>query len=291
MAARSMITMGKAAGTAALAGLVALAHPAAAADMSLRGSLPAYEDTGPNWSGIYGGVHGGIGSMTADTQAMAQRESRRLLNGLYYLNPPSGTPAPDFINVDPVRSSPVMFGVFAGYQQQYEDAVIGFEVDYTRVASGGGGSRSWTQPFSVLYAQTGYTDAFSQSTTVRASITDYVTARLRGGWAYGRVMPYITGGLALVRGNTSVTYQAGASRIDTDATDAVDWTSPYGDIVNSTRSSNGTIGFGYVMGTGVEALLTNNIFARAEYQFLRVPSMGGVPLTLHTIRAGVGIKY
>ena len=64
MAARSMITMGKAAGTAALAGLVALAHPAAAADMSLRGSLPAYEDTGPNWSGIYGGVHGGIGSMT-----------------------------------------------------------------------------------------------------------------------------------------------------------------------------------------------------------------------------------
>ena len=92
-------------------------------------------------------------------------------------------------------------------------------------------------------------------------------------------------------GNTSVTYQAGASRIDTDATDAVDWTSPYGDIVNSTRSSNGTIGFGYVMGTGVEALLTNNIFARAEYQFLRVPSMGGVPLTLHTIRAGVGIKY
>lgn len=290
MAARSTITMSKAAAAAMLAGLLAFATPAGAADMALRGSLPAYEDTGPNWSGIYGGVHGGIGSMTADTQAVARREAERLLNGLYYLNPTGGVAAPQFINIDPVRASPLLFGVFAGYQQQYEDAVIGFEVDYTRV-SRGGGTRSWAQPFGVLYAQTGFTDSFSQRADVRATITDYVTARLRGGWAYGRVMPYMTGGLALVRGNTSVTYRAGISRIDTDATDAVDWTSAYSDIVNSTRTSNGTIGFGFVVGTGVEALLTNNIFARAEYQFLRVPSMGGLPVTLHTVRAGIGIKY
>ncbi len=287
MTARSTMTTG----LAALAVTLAVTTAGQTADMALRGSLPAFEDTAPNWTGVYGGIQGGIGSMTADTQAMARREAERLLNGLYYLNPPSGVAAPTFINVDPVRGTPVMFGVFAGYQAQFEDAVIGFEFDYNRIASGGGGARTWTQPFSVLYAQTGFTDAFSQSTTVRASLTDYFTARMRAGWAYGRVMPYITAGLALARGNTSVSYRAGYERIDTDATDAVDWTQAYGDLVNSTRSSNGVIGFGFALGTGVEALITNNIFARAEYQFLRIPSMGGVPVTMHAIRAGVGIKY
>ena len=287
MTARSTITTA----AAVLAATLTMMDAGRAADMALRGSLPAYEDTGPNWTGVYGGVHGGIGSMTADTQAMARREAERLLNGLYYLNPTSGTAAPEFINVDPVRSTPVMFGVFAGYQAQFEDAVIGFEVDYSRIARGGGGSRSWTQPFAVLYTQTGFTDAFSQSTTVRATLTDYFTARLRAGWAYGRIMPYLTGGLAIARGNTSVSYQAGYERIDTDATDSVTWTQPYADLVNSTRTSNGVVGFGFALGTGVEALITNNIFARAEYQYLRIPSLGGVPVTLHAVRAGVGLKY
>lgn len=290
MTARSTIILSAAALAAALA-------PATAADMSLRGSMPAYEATGPNWGGLYGGVHGGIGSLNMDAQGMARREAERLLTGLTFLNPPSGgTPAPQFINIDPIRSSPKVFGVFAGYQAQFEDAVFGFEVDYNRVASGGGGVRNWAQPFSVLYANgTAFTDSFSQSATVRASVTDYVTARLRAGWAYGRIMPYMTAGFALVRGNTSVTYTAGYSRIDTDATDGVDWTQPYAEITPAaplnTRSANGVVGFGGVVGTGIEALITDNIFVRGEYQFIRVPSLGGVPLSLHTVRAGVGIKY
>ncbi len=290
MTARSNTMTGWIAAAAVLAGGLALSQPVRAADMALRGSLPAYEETGPNWSGFYIGAHGGIGAMTVDTQAAARREAERLLNGLYYLNPTGGTPLPQLINMDPARASPVIFGIFAGYQQQYEDAVLGFEVDYNRVSRSGTASRTWSQPFPVLYAQTGYTDSVSQSATVRATLTDYVTARLRGGWALGRVMPYITGGIALARGNTQVSYQSGFTRIDTDATDTVNWNAA-GIIVNSTRDNNGTIGVGFVLGTGVEALITNNIFARAEYQYLRVPSMGGVPLTLQVVRAGVGIKY
>ncbi len=294
MTARAKIGIGI---TALAATLAWAGGPAGAADMSLRGSMPAYETNGPNWGGIYGGVHGGIGSVNMDAQGMARREAERLLTGLMYLNPPSGgTPAPQFINMDPIRSSPKVFGIFVGYQAQFEDAVIGVEFDYNRVAGGGGGVRNWAQPFSVLYPSgAGYTDAFSQSATVRASITDYVTARMRAGWAYGRVMPYITAGFALVRGNTSVTYTAGFSRIDTDAADAVDWTMPYTEITPAaplnTRASNGAIGFGGVVGTGVEALITDNVFVRGEYQYIRVPSLGGVPVTLHTVRAGVGIKY
>jgi outer membrane immunogenic protein len=291
MAARSKITLSLAAMAAGLAAL-----PAAAADMSLRGSMPAYEATGANWGGFYGGIHGGIGSLNLDAQSMGRREAERLLNGLVYLNPPGGTPAPDLIAIDPIRSSPRIFGLFFGYQAQFEDAVVGVEFDYNRVAGGGGGSRTWAQPFSVLIPNgTTYTDAFTQSVTTRASITDYVTARLRAGWAYGRIMPYLTGGLALVRGNTSVTYTAGYTRIDTDPADGVDWTQPYTEITPpapaNSRTANGVIGIGGVLGTGVEALITDNIFVRGEYQYIRVPSLGGVPVTLHTIRAGVGVKY
>lgn len=287
MVARSTITTGFAALVAALA----LAGGAGAADMALRGSLPAYEDTGPNWTGVYGGIQGGIGSLNMDAQGMARRETERLLNGLIYLDTTTHTSALSYVNVDPIRSTPVMFGVFVGYQAQFEDAVIGFEFDYNRVLRGGGGTRNWAQPFNVMYVQTGFTDSFSQSGTVSASLTDYFTARVRAGWAYGRIMPYMTGGIAIARGNTSVAYRAGISRIDTDAGDGVDYTAGYSDLVNTSRTANGVIGFGMAMGTGVEALLGNNIFARAEYQYLRIPSMGGVPVSLHTVRAGVGIKY
>lgn len=288
--------MAKRSGTAAGLGVMALAlvvsGGAGAADMSLRGSLPGYEASAPNWGGFYVGVHGGIGSLSLDAQSMARREATRLLNGLVYLNPTTGTPAPDFINIDPIRSTPVLFGVFAGYNAQFDDAVIGFEFDYSRVARGGGGTRNWAQPFNVMFPDAqGFTDSFSQSATVSASVTDIFTARFRAGWAYGRLMPYMTAGLALVRGNTSVTYTAGYARIDTNNADGVDWTQPYTQLVSQTRTANGVIGAGLALGAGLDAMLTENIFFRGEYQYIRVPSMGGVPVTLHTVRGAVAVKY
>lgn len=283
---------GTVAGMGALALALVISGGAGAADMSLRGSLPGYEATAPNWGGFYAGVHGGIGSLNLDAQSMARREATRLLTGLVYLNPPAGsTPAPDFINFDPIRSTPVLFGVFGGYNAQFDDAVIGFEFDYSRVLRGGGGTRDWAQPYSVLYDQAAFTDVFSQSATVSASITDIFTARMRAGWAYGRLMPYVTAGVAFVRGNTRVTYLAGYSRVDTNPTDGVDWTQPYTVLVTGTREANGVIGAGLALGTGLDAMLTDNLFFRGEYQYIRVPSMGGVPVSLHTVRAAVAVKY
>ena len=285
-------------GATALAAVLAATTGAKAADMALRGSLPAYEASGPNWGGFYGGIHGGIGSTNFDGNSLARSEATRRLTGLNFLGSPSaGLPAgPDMIQVGAIRSSPTIFGLFVGYQAQFEDAVVGFEMDYNRVGGGGGGSKTWTQPYALMYPSSlGFSDAFSQNVTVSARLQDYFTARLRAGWAYGRLMPYITVGVALARGSTSVTYNAGADRVDTDATDGIDWTRSFTPItaappLNTTSSPNAT-GFGFVAGGGLEALITDNIFVRGEYQYLRVPSLGGVALTLHTVRAGVGIKY
>lgn len=284
-------------GATALIAVMAASAGAKAADMGLRGSLPAYEASGPNWGGFYGGIHGGVGSANFDGNSAARSEATRRLSGLSFLgggatNLPSAT---DMIQVGAIRSSPTIFGLFAGYQAQFEDAVVGFEFDYNRVGGGAGGTRSWTQPYAVLYPSTAFTDSFSQRVTVSARLQDYFTARLRAGWAYGRFMPYITVGVALARGSSAVTYDAGYERIDTAPNDGVNWTQPFTSItapppLNTTSSPNAT-GFGFVAGAGVEALITDNIFVRGEYQYLRVPSLGGVALTLHTVRAGVGIKY
>lgn len=285
-----------ASGLAALALATGLSGAAKAADMALRGSLPAYEATAPNWSGVYGGVHGGIGATTFDAQSAARAEATRLLTGLTYLNTTTGTPAPQFIQIDPIRSAPKTFGLFFGYQTQFEDAVLGVEFDYSKVGSGSGGTRSWASPYSVLYPNgTAYTDSFSQSATVSVALRDIFTARVRGGWAFGRIMPYVTGGLVVARGDTSVTYTAGFSRIDTDAADSTNWTQGYTEISPAapanTRAQRGVLGYGFTGGTGIEALITDNLFVRGEYNYIRIPSLGGVGLTMHTVRAAVGVKY
>ncbi|QCI65509.1 outer membrane protein [Phreatobacter stygius] len=284
-----------AAGLTALAALLAVAGGAQAADMALRGSLPSYEASTPGWGGLYGGIHGGIGSANFDGTGAARSDATRRLAGLVFLGSNSLPSAPDMIQIGAIRSTPTIFGLFVGYQAQYEDAVIGVEFDYNRIGGSAGGTRSWTQPYSVMYSSTGFTDAFSQGATVTARLQDYVTLRMRAGWAYGRLMPYITAGAVLARGSTSVTYTAGYERIDTDAADGANWTQPFSLItpaapLNTTSSSNAT-GFGFAAGAGLEALVTDNIFVRGEYQFIRVPSLGGVPVTLQTVRAGVGIKY
>jgi opacity protein-like surface antigen len=268
---------------------------AEAADMALRGSLPAYESNNLNWGGLYGGIHGGIGATTFDAQSAARAEATRLLTGLTFLNTTTGTPAPEFIQIDPIRSAPKTFGLFLGYQTQFEDAVLGVELDYSRVGSGSGGTRNWASPYSVLYPSIGFTDSFSQSATVSVNLRDIFTARVRGGWAFGRIMPYVTGGLVIARGDTSVTYVAGYSRIDTDPADGTDWTQGYTVISPTppanTRAQRGVLGFGFTGGTGIEALITNNLFVRGEYNYVRIPSLGGVGVTMHTVRAGIGVKY
>jgi outer membrane immunogenic protein len=291
MTARSTITLSLAALAAALA-----ATPAAAADMSLRGSMPAFEQTGVEWGGFYAGIHAGIGSSSLDVQNAGRNAVARILNGyIYETTSSTQTGASSFVRLDPVRSTPTMFGAFVGYQAQFEDAVVGVEFDYNRV--GTGGSSSFSMPAGnpgVVYgaSSTGY-QIYRQNVTTAATLHDYVTARLRAGWAYGRIMPYMTGGLALARGTVRTDYNStlDTCSIDTSVTPNVTTCTGPMAFLSATSTSRNAIGVGLAGGVGVDALLANNIFLRAEYQYLRVPSIAGVGVTLHTVRAGVGIKY
>ena len=94
------------------------------------------------------------------------------------------------------------FGGFAGYNFQFEDAVLGFEVNYSRMSLNTGA----TDRQSVLYAN----DAgaapgqhFVYHLTVDGNaairITDLMTFRARAAWAAGQFLPYGFVGFAIAR--------------------------------------------------------------------------------------------
>lgn len=287
----------RAAGLALGLGLIAGIGAAEAADMALRGSIPAIGEVAEqpvNWGGLYGGLHFGVGSQQFDMQTAGRTEANRQLNGLNFESTGTGqTAASQLILIDPQRTSPMLFGGFVGYQVQFDDAVIGLEFDYTRLTRGQQAVGNFTSPNATMFTATtgAFTDAFRQNVTVTSRLDDYFTMRARAGYAFGRVMPYVTGGLAIGRGATTVNYIASYDRIDLNATDAVDWTANGVVLRNSTRASIGATSMGFTLGAGVEALLGQNVFLRAEYQYLRIPSMAGVPITMHAARIGAGLKY
>jgi outer membrane immunogenic protein len=281
---------GIAAGLVAAALSIGSIGGAKAADMALRGSLPGYESTGPNWSGVYIGGFGGLGTMNMNVQNAGKNYVTNVLNGYAFADGTSqATAISNILHLQPVNASPKILGGFLGYQMQYDDAVIGFEIDYSRLVRNNGGTSSFTPPAALLFSGTAYTDSVLSTTSVTAQLHDYWTARVRAGWAFGRIMPYATFGGVIARGSTSFGYSATCTRTGTDTTSGS--TQCVGGSGLITASQSNRLGFGWAAGTGVEALLGDNLFLRAEYQFVNIPSLAGVPVTLHVARAGLGLKY
>ena len=99
------------------------------------------------------------------------------------------------------------------------------------------------------------------------------TARGRVGYAFGHVMPYITGGLAV--GEVKATAVGFGSASETNA--------------------------GWTAGAGIEAMITNNWTVKAEYLYVDLGDVGcgalicglanNVDFTAHVVRGGVNFKF
>ncbi len=100
------------------------------------------------------------------------------------------------------------FGGFAGYNFQFEDAVLGFEVNYSRMSlnarrtdshiTGHLCERCWGTPGHHFVYRFLTVDG---SAAIR--ITDLMTLRARAGWAAGQFLPYAFVGFAVARADVS----------------------------------------------------------------------------------------
>lgn len=136
-------------------------------------------------------------------------------------------------------------GVLGGYNFQYQNFVFGIDSD-----------------FSVTSA-----NAFSDI----VDINTLSTARLRVGYAFDRILPYATGGLAY----------------------------SFTDLDLAGSPNDNEFYLGWTVGGGVEYALSDNISARLQYNYVDLGTetfnAGGAPArieldNIHLIRAGVSIK-
>lgn len=147
-------------------------------------------------------------------------------------------------------------------------AQAGYNVDMGGFVLGGEADLQWSS--------VGYDEDLGAVGTLESSVDGFATLRARAGVAFDRVMPYVTGGVAIGRGTVSVTDPA--------------------DVVTSQSNTH----VGWTAGAGLEAAATDNITIKAEYLYVDLGTQsystapGGntdVTQRFSLIRAGINYKF
>jgi len=185
-----------------------------------------------NWTGLYAGINTGYCWTTFDTT----------------VDPIGPAAEGDFVSqVSGVQAAGPLFGGHIGYNKQFDNSwVFGTEANFN--GAGASGSKATVVPGRRAPPQVASTNLFS----VTDRLDWLADVRLRGGRAYGSNLLYVTGGVAW----------EGISRLT--AVNAEVAPSTYGQSATATRSGGR---FGYVVGGGLEHMLTQHWSVRGEYLF------------------------
>jgi outer membrane immunogenic protein len=271
--------------------MVGVAHGASAADMPdlpvLRGFVNDAPRTRTTWEGVYvGGQAGFMSSQMNFTGANDSLAASFFANDIrLFQNSPVGLPG--FPGLGRSWNQGVGYGGFAGYNMQWDDAVISVDANYSH--------QNLTNSFVGItqYSSSAQTGGYSYqaATDSRASQTvhDLGTLRVRGGYAAGAFMPYAFAGLALASADISraVTARVDRSAVagqvqDVNAPPPISPVSAFGNFKDHLL-------YGYTFGVGSDVLLFGNVFARAEYEYIRFTSP--IEVNINTVRGGLGYKF
>lgn len=264
--------------TLGLLAVLASASGAAAADLDygyLRGAEDDYVAAAPvDWSGFYVGGHGGYSS-----SAMGYKNSFQTALADYF----RGSTVQAEYNVSYLPAFPSRradggtYGAFVGYNIQLDDAVVGFEFDYTHInqltlSAAGPIGRSYT-------LSSGGVENVAIEGRSAVRLEDYGTLRGRLGYAFGSFLPYVTGGVAIGRASTvegAIVLHSGSNFYQLDSVGA--------------RSKTTTIA-GAALGAGVEFAITPSIILRGEYQYVLFDDFDGHKINVNTVRGGAAVKF
>jgi opacity protein-like surface antigen len=165
------------------------------------------------------------------------------------------------------HSTTTGYGAFAGYNWQWDDAVLGIEGNYLHGA------------FNSYASSTGYTydPVFTvlSVTNSRANValSDFGSLRARFGWVAGCFMPY--GFLGAGVGSRTIDRAVFAAPASISPTWSAD--------------SKQKLVYGYSAGFGVDTMIVGGLFVRAEYEYQRVTA--DYESYIHSARLGVGYKF
>jgi len=273
--------------------LTVLMAPASAlaADMPefLRGS---YTPTYTNWEGFYFGAQGGKSFGSADFS----NATRPMISYILANTELQGVVS-DFTTLGKGSTGAPSYGAFIGYNWQWSDVVLGAELNYNHMSMTSGGQDT-VGPIIVPGANQSDGSAVQYSIVESAAsavtIHDVVTARARAGWTFDRFMPYGFGGLAvgIVDVSRFATLAGSTKTVTSTATPPVVTT---GLLLlprdPQSLSQSGLVAYGFAAGLGIEAQLMQNIFARAEWEFVEFPNINDIRVSMNSVRAAIGLKF
>ncbi|MGA8172189.1 MAG: outer membrane beta-barrel protein [Methylocystis sp.] len=210
---------------------VVVATPTAfAADLPTRKSSPAFSPAAPifTWTGLYVGVNQGFGGGVLD--ANVSLVGPGLLSGTQTTNRANGFFAGGDVGYDYQFSSNVVLG--AETDMQWSDVQASHQ------------ATTWSSTGAVG----------SGNANIRNNLNWFGTTRLRLGYSFGRLLPYVTGGVAYGEVAANGEQFVGGAMFNGSATQTT---------------------VGWVAGAGLEYALSNNLSARAEYIYMQLPGVSG----------------
>ncbi len=237
----------------------------------------------PYWQGFYVGGQAGYGSSDMNFSGSNAALIGRALgpNNILFDAVSSVSEANGKVN-----SHQTTFGGFVGYNSQWEDVVVGLEANYMHGKFNGTSSvapvpLTYVNPFSD-----GRYHTIGLNSSRSISITDMGTIRARAGYTIGSFLPYVFGGVALGRADIT------SAVIITDRSDTTLAGSASGplQVYSASDSIGGKLLYGYAAGLGTEAMLFGNLFARAEWEYVRFVN-AGADVNINTVRGGLGYKF
>jgi opacity protein-like surface antigen len=282
---------------AVILGLASLtiASQAMAADY-LRGSYDPPQAKSYNWSGTYIGAQFGYSSTSYTFSKATESLVANILRQTLVETEGQASELPNLPNRDIIGTG---FGFFVGYNSQWGDAVVGLELNYSRI---GGDTAVSTEPpiGRVISTSNDFDNDITINSSATARLTDLMSLRMRGGYAWGWLMPYGMVGLALGRADASRTADVVMTETDVSST-ALDPTdgipprvapgTPVALQSPVTQSKKGAFTFGYMLGAGVDIGLFPGVFVRGEWEYAQLSSVLGVPISLHSFRVGAAVKF
>ncbi len=268
-----------------LAAMMAVsAHGALAADMPdlpvLRGFVNDAPRTRTTWEGFYVGGQGAYGSSEMDFTNATRDLTAKLLNRTTIEQEMQVSQWP-VLGAATIHGHAI--GGFAGWNGQWDDAVIGIEANYLH-GTFGGSSTGRMERFQTL--SDGYTHDVTNTGTASISIHDMGSLRVRGGWAWNCLLPYAFGGVALGLADINRTTVITDHFVNQNAQPGFQDLNFAGSL--SSPQNNHWI-LGYALGAGMDVMLIGGLFARGEFEFTKF--VGQVNTTVSSVRAGVGYKF
>ncbi len=193
----------------------------------------------------------------------------------------------------PSTTNGEVYGLFLGYNMQWDRLVVGFDLGYKHASTLDAES---SDSISRRFVTT--PDNIQHDVTITAQsslkLVDYATLRGRAGYAFGNFLPYAVIGAAAGR----FTYFTSVAVSDF-MTQLPLLPSPPGGVIGfalltpssmSVGKDNAIVG-GVVAGLGMDWAITPSVFLRAEWEYIAFAQVNGSRPNLNTGNVGIGVRF